>query len=127
MANRKPDLPQDSAWGTQSEWTPPTEATFLNGRRDAAYWLLVDQLMHLGWYRLGQRAGNAREWGFRRGYTLPDYGSDAVPGSPQERWISAFHEQTAMRRLLREVEDDPRGQRVLESDRSLAGSRQPGR
>lgn len=120
MANRKPDLPQDHAWAENTEWRPPSETTFLNGRSDASYWLLVDQLMHLGWYRLGQRAGNEREWGFRHGFTLPDYGGDPTLGITQERWIPAFHEQTAMRRLLRDVQGRTRNRTVFEPDRSAA-------
>ncbi|MFN8662279.1 MAG: hypothetical protein U0075_10335 [Thermomicrobiales bacterium] len=123
MANHEPDLPQDHIWVGSSEWHPPTQATFLNGRRDATYWLLVDQLMHLGWYRLGQRPGNGREWGFRRGYTLPDSSGDSAPPARQERWIEAFYEQTAMRRLLRDVQAPLRTSKSIEPKSTSATER----
>jgi hypothetical protein len=104
MAKHEPDLPTDHGWAGSAEWHPPTQTSFLAGRSDATYWLLVDHLMHMGWYRLGQRAGAAREWGFRYGFTLPDHAGDSGLNTSQERWIAAAYEQTAMRRLLREVE-----------------------
>jgi hypothetical protein len=104
LATHHLDLPQDADWPGDTTWRPAASATFLSGRRDRSYWLLVDHLMHLGWYRLGQRAGPARAWGFRRGYTLPDHAGDAALSETQERWITAVYEKTAMRRLLRELQ-----------------------
>ena len=104
MAKHEPDPPPAHVWAGHTEWHPPAQTSFLTGRSDATYWLLVDHLMHMGWYRLGQRAGSAREWGFRYGFTLPDQTSDSALTTTQERWITAAYEQTAMRRLLREVE-----------------------
>jgi hypothetical protein len=104
MAKHEPELPTDHAWAGSAEWHPPAQASFLSGRSDASYWLLVDHLMHMGWYRLGQRPGSGREWGFRYGFTLPDHAADSALTATQERWITAAYEQTAMRRLLREVE-----------------------
>ena len=99
---------EDASVGGSSAPRP----AFLSGRSDASYWLLVDQLMNPGWYRLGQRAGSEREWGFRYGYTIPDHAGDSAPSATQERWIRAFYEQTAMRRLLREVEGQMRHQSI---------------
>jgi hypothetical protein len=124
MASRKPDLPQDRTWAEYNTWTPPSETTLFNGRRDASYWTLVDRLMHLGWYRLGQRPGNDRVWGFRRGYTLPDHRSDPATSNSQERWIAAFHEKTAMRRLLREVQGTSRNRRVVVTQAEAIGNSQ---
>lgn len=104
MAKHEPDLPTDDVWPGKATWHSPAQTTLMAGRSDASYWLLVDHLMHMGWYRLGQRAGSAREWGFRYGFTLPDDSGDGTTTAPQERWIPAAYEQTAMRRLLREVE-----------------------
>lgn len=103
MAKHEPDLPTDHGRAGNAEWHSPAQTSLLAGRSDASYWLLVDHLMHMGWYRLGQRAGSAREWGFRYGFTLPDQTGDSALNAPQERWITAAYEQTAMRRLLREV------------------------
>ena len=105
MATQAPDSPQlrervDANPGRSS--APPP--AFLTGRSDAPYWLLVDQLMHLGWYRLGRRAEPEREWGFRYGFTLSDHAEEAALSVPQERWMRAMYERTAMRRLLRELE-----------------------
>lgn len=105
MAKHEPDLPTDDVWPGHPEWHSPAQTSLMTGRSDASYWLLVDHLMHMGWYRLGQRLGDAREWGFRQGFTLPDHAGDSTIMAPQERWIPAAYEQTAMRRLLREVED----------------------
>jgi hypothetical protein len=104
MAKHEPDLPNDDVWLGNAEWHSPAQTSLLAGRSDASYWLLVDHLMHMGWYRLGQRAGSGREWGFRKGFTLPDQAGDGTMNESQERWITAAYEQTAMRRLLREVE-----------------------
>ena len=103
MTKHMPELPQDHVWAGDAESRPPAQSPLLAGRRDASYWLLVDQLMHLGWYRLGRRAGTGHEWGFRYGHTVPDAPLDPDLTSAQERWITAVHEQTAMRRLLREL------------------------
>jgi hypothetical protein len=70
---------------------------------DASYWKLVQQLMHLGWYRI--RTGPAQDpgkkrWGFREGHTID--GSDG-----QSRWVAARDEQTAMHILLSELTGQP--------------------
>ncbi|MCA9864364.1 MAG: hypothetical protein R2853_20185 [Thermomicrobiales bacterium] len=109
MAEHEPDLPVDAVLPGDTTWHSPAHTSLMSGRSDASYWLLVDHLMHMGWYRLGQRVGNSREWGFRKGFTLPDQAGDSDTAAPQERWITAAYEQTAMRRLLREVEGRPGG------------------
>lgn len=76
---------------------------------DAEYWALVQRLMDAGWYRLGQdRDPRATAWGFRAGHTTtpasPRGHRLAKPAAPpEERWIVAKDELTAMRRLLREL------------------------
>lgn len=76
-------------------------------RIDTEYWLLVQQLMNAGWYRIGQDRDPARkQWGFRAGHTMPSPSATSCgskPRSPEERWITANDEITAMRRLLREL------------------------
>ena len=107
-ATPTPDLPQDADWAGDTwpgdtAFQPPAPATFLAGRRDRSYWLLVDHLTHLGWYRLGRCAETGRAWGFRYGHTLPDRSGDAALTATNERWITAGYEKAAMRRLLREL------------------------
>ena len=63
---------------------------------ERGYWDLVEQLMHLGWYRVG--AGQDDElgrktWGFREGHLLDHPTQDPV-------WIPAPDEQAAMRIML---------------------------
>ena len=63
---------------------------------ERGYWDLVEQLMHLGWYRVGagQDDGLGRKtWGFREGHLL-----DHPRQSPV--WIPAPDEQAAMRIML---------------------------
>jgi hypothetical protein len=81
-------------------------------RVDSEYWALVQRLMDAGWYRLGQdRDPSGKSWGFRSGHTthattyLSPRGSGAVKPTPrpEERWIEAKDELSAMRRLLREL------------------------
>lgn len=81
----------------------------LGNRADAEYWALVNQLMHEGWYRLGQaRDPSSNAWGFRAGHTAEGLGCAAsrvakLPPRSDERWIVAKDERAAMRRLLREL------------------------
>jgi hypothetical protein len=63
---------------------------------ERGYWDLVEQLMHLGWYRVGagQEDGLGRKtWGFREGHLL-----DHPRQSPV--WIPAPDEQAAMGIML---------------------------
>jgi hypothetical protein len=68
-------------------------------REHAAYWQLVEQLMHFGWYRVGSdrnRDPSGRTWRFREGHT--------VDGRPTcELWITAADEAAAMRILVDEL------------------------
>jgi hypothetical protein len=73
---------------------------------ESEYWALVNQLMDLGWYRLGEGRDTAgRAWGFRAGHTLPvqAYGNQPTAG-PEVRWIVAKSETCAMRRLLKDLQ-----------------------
>jgi hypothetical protein len=90
---------------------PPSGGeTALQGRADApqevspmqrwtderGYWDLVEQLMHLGWYRVGSGKDDElgrKIWGFREGHLL-----DHPRQSPV--WIPAPDEQAAMRIML---------------------------
>ena len=78
-------------------------------RVDGEYWALVNQLMHEGWYRLGQtRDPSGSAWGFRAGHTADGPGCTELRGAKlpprgDERWIVAKDERAAMRRLLREL------------------------
>jgi hypothetical protein len=78
-------------------------------RVDTEYWALVNQLMHEGWYRIGQaRDPSGSAWGFRAGHTAAGLGCDRsrgakLPPRDDERWIVAKDETAAMRRLLREL------------------------
>jgi hypothetical protein len=60
------------------------------------YWDLVEQLTHLGWYRVGPGQNDElgrKTWGFREGHLL-----DFPRQSPV--WIPALDEQAAMRIML---------------------------
>lgn len=78
-------------------------------RSDSEYWTLVRQLMDAGWYRIGQdRDPSGKAWGFRYGHTVNNASPGAVVATkpsprPDERWIVAKSELSAMRRLLREL------------------------
>ena len=67
------------------------------------YWILVEQLMHQGWYRLnikGPRADGDRVlWGFRQGHLL-----DAPHEDPM--WIAAQDQCTAMSVLLNTIKEE---------------------
>jgi hypothetical protein len=105
VARYKQERPQVRAWANGTDVRQLPQIAFLAGRSDAYYWVLVDQLMSLGWSRLGFRQTLAgRVWGFRLGYTLPDRPFTEDMAELQERWIKAAHEQVAMRRLLRELQ-----------------------
>jgi hypothetical protein len=78
-------------------------------RAEREYWALVNELMGLGWYRLGEgRDASGPAWGFRAGHTVSGTGCGGCSGRParrpDERWIMAKSEITAMRRLLRELD-----------------------
>jgi hypothetical protein len=63
---------------------------------ERGYWDLVEQLMHLGWYRVGPGQDDElgrKVWGFREGHLL-----DHPRQSPV--WIPASDEQAAMRIML---------------------------
>jgi hypothetical protein len=63
---------------------------------EPGYWALVEQLMDLGWYRVGPGQDDElgrKTWGFREGHLL-----DHPRQSPV--WIPAPDEQTAMRIML---------------------------
>jgi hypothetical protein len=71
---------------------------------DEAFRELVQQLMNVGWYRVGhEERPTGVHWQFRQGHTL-----DASAGN--ERWIPAPNETAAMRILWDEV----RNERVAE-------------
>jgi hypothetical protein len=78
-------------------------------RTDTEYWTLVHKLMEAGWYRIGQdHDPSRRAWGFRAGHTAACQAPGGTSGTrtaprPDERWIVARSELSAMRRLLREL------------------------
>jgi hypothetical protein len=79
-----------------------------------AYWVLVDQLMQRGWYRVG--AGPRQEddclvWGFREGH-LRDV------GRCETLWVAAPDEATAMHLLETEL----RAREAVRSPASVPGS-----
>ena len=60
------------------------------------YWAMVEQLMHLGWYRVGPGKRDEfgrKTWGFREGHLLDHPRQSTV-------WIPAPDEQAAMRFML---------------------------
>lgn len=84
---------------------------------ESEYWALVNQLMNLGWYRLGEGRDTAgKAWGFRAGHTLPVQGHGSQPSPrPDVRWIVARSETSAMRRLLRELQASTGSSSVMET------------
>ena len=63
---------------------------------EKGYWDLVEQLMHLGWYRVGHGQKDElgrKTWGFREGHLLDHPTQNPV-------WIPAPDEQAAMRIML---------------------------
>lgn len=68
-------------------------------KTELVYWELVDQLMRLGWVRIGPgalRDGAPMTWGFREGYATSTQPERLV-------WIPAHDELAAMDHLLRDL------------------------
>jgi hypothetical protein len=69
------------------------------GMTELTYWQLLDQLMRLGWFRVGPgapRDGPPMTWGFREGPAMSIHPERLV-------WIPAHDELAAMQFLLRDL------------------------
>jgi hypothetical protein len=69
---------------------------------DAPYWHLVQELMHLGWYRVGPGPDydpDRKTWGFGEGHLTDAHRRQLL-------WIPARDETTAMR-ILRDTMRSP--------------------
>jgi hypothetical protein len=76
------------------------------------YWQLVEQLMHLGWYREGQdraRDPGGRCWRFREGHTIDGRAASdlgivaASEGEAMRTLVAELRQHEAVRRTRRSV------------------------
>ena len=101
---------------------PHEDSRMPHGLDERGYWDLVEQLMHLGWYRVGPGQDDElgrKTWGFREGHLL-----DHPRQSPV--WIPAPDELAAMRIMLAAANTQNPTRRLRSTqpwpDRPLLGS-----